>query len=157
MIANLLLEIINLLGHLVRTASGLVKEVRPLIREFKEYLRARRESGMPLTDPSAEHPLVQEHLASIAAVARTLTETGVLEQLAKHLPDMTLRLHRGLHREEPKLFMADVLRHLGISERTYYRKVAQGKLRPRKWEGPDFFYLSDLEEERRESVRRGRV
>ncbi|SFC11501.1 hypothetical protein SAMN05421747_104234, partial [Parapedobacter composti] len=34
-----------------------------------------------------------------------LTETGVLEKLAKHLPDMTLRLHRGLPREELKLFM----------------------------------------------------
>ena len=53
--------------------------------------------------------------------------------------------------------MADVIDHLGISERTYYRKVAEGKLVPRKWEGPDFFYRSDLREERKESKRRGRI
>jgi len=45
----------------------------------------------------------------------------------------------------------------GISPRTYYRKVAQGKLTPRKWEGPDFFYRRDLEKERMESKRRGRI
>jgi len=55
------------------------------------------------------------------------------------------------------LFMADVLTYLGISERSYYRKVASGKLVPRKWEGPDYFYRADLESEHLESVRRGRI
>ena len=54
-------------------------------------------------------------------------------------------------------FMPDVINYLGISERTYYRKIADGKLVPRKWEGPDFFHRSDLKKERKEGRRRGRV
>ncbi|MGK6353399.1 helix-turn-helix transcriptional regulator [Parapedobacter sp. DT-150] len=96
-------------------------------------------------------------LTPIAQVARFMIESGFLENLAEHLPEMMAFIRRTFPREEPKLFMPDVLRYLGISERTYYRKVAEGRLIPRKWEGPDFFYRSDLEEERRESRRRGRI
>jgi|SRR5690606_35194872 len=100
---------------------------------------------------------IEDNLRPLAAVAIYLMESGVLEQLTKHLPEIISFIRRNLPTDEPKLFLADVIDHLGISERTYYRKVADGKLVPRKWEGPDFFYPSDLEEERKESKRRGRI
>ncbi|WP_262247643.1 hypothetical protein [Parapedobacter soli] len=100
---------------------------------------------------------IAENLRPIAAVATYLLESGLLGQLANNLPEIISFIRRNFPTEEPKFFMADVLKHLGISERSYYRKVAEGKLVPRKWEGPDFFYRSDLEEELRESKRRGRV
>lgn len=100
---------------------------------------------------------IEDNLQPIAEVAAYLMESGALEQLAKHLPEIISFIRRNFPTDEPKLFMPDVLEHLGISPRSYYRKVADGKLVPRKWEGPDFFYPSDLEEERRESKRRGRI
>ncbi len=96
-------------------------------------------------------------LAPIAQVAQFLIESGLLENLAEHLPEIITLMRRMFPAEETKLFMADVIHYLGISERSYYRKVAEGKLVPRKWEGPDFFYGSDLAEERKESKRRGRI
>ncbi|MGK6353495.1 hypothetical protein [Parapedobacter sp. DT-150] len=100
---------------------------------------------------------IESHLAPIAEAARRLVESGLLEDLAAHLPEIILFVRQHFRVEEPRLFMPDVLDYLGISERTYYRKVAGGRLIPRKWEGPDFFYRSDLEEQRRESRRRGRI
>ena len=97
------------------------------------------------------------HLSLLREVAQILIETGLLEQLAKHLPELVVYLRCVLPKDEPKMYLADVLNHLGISERTYYRRVAEGKLVPRKWDGPDFFYPSDLAEERKESKRRGRI
>lgn len=88
---------------------------------------------------------IDAHLADIAHVARMLIHSGFLEAVTTNLP------------VEPKLYLHDVLDYLGISERTYYRKVSSGKLTPRKWEGPDYFYLRDLDQEREESRRRGRV
>src|SRR5690606_30973838 len=99
----------------------------------------------------------EENLRPLAAVAVYLMESGLLEQLAKNLPEIVAFIRRTFPTDEPKMFMADVLDHLGISPRSYYRKVAEGKLTPRKWEGPDFFYPSDLEDERKESKRRGRI
>ncbi len=96
-------------------------------------------------------------LLPIAQVAQYLIDSGLLENLAAQLPEISTFLHRTFPSEESKLFMADVIHYLGISERSYYRKVAAGKLVPRKWEGPDFFYRSDLDEEREESKRRGRI
>jgi len=100
---------------------------------------------------------INYHLAPIAEAAQLLIESGALEKLTEHLPELINFLRRNCPVEEPKLFMPDVLRYLGISERSYYRKIAEGKLVPRKWQGPDFFYRSDLEEERKESKRRGRI
>lgn len=100
---------------------------------------------------------IDDKLGPIAALAAMIIESGLVAQLVKHLPELTAFIHRNFPKEEPKLFMADVLRYLGISERTYYRKLSEGKLKPRKWEGPDFFYRYDLEDERRESGRRGRI
>ena len=82
---------------------------------------------------------------------------GHLATATQHLLALVEAVRSVAPPEEPKLFMADVLTYLGISERSYYRKVASGKLVPRKWEGPDYFYLSDLEAEYAESKRRGRV
>jgi len=100
---------------------------------------------------------IENKLNLIAAVAVSLLESGLLEQLAKNLPEIMAVIRRTFPPEEAKLFLPDVIEYLGISIRTYYRKVAEGKLTPRKWEGPDFFYRSDLEEEHKESKRRGRV
>lgn len=97
------------------------------------------------------------NLVPVAEATRFLLDTGVLEQLASYLPEVISFIRRTIPAEEPKLFMADVIHYLSISERTYYRKLAEGKLKPRKWEGPDFFYRRDLEEELRESRRRGRT
>ena len=47
--------------------------------------------------------------------------------------------------------------YLGISESTYKRKVKEGSLRPLKLPGGDRFYKSQLEDEYRESIRRGRI
>lgn len=97
------------------------------------------------------------NLKPIADVAQFLIKSGLLEDLAKRLPEIIDFMRHTFPAEEPKLFMADVLRYLGISPRTYYRKIRKGKLIPRKWEGPDFFYPSDLETELKESKRRGRI
>ncbi|HWK57353.1 MAG TPA: hypothetical protein VNQ80_08450 [Parapedobacter sp.] len=80
-----------------------------------------------------------------------------MEQLAKNLPEIIAFIRRTFPPEEAKLFLPDVIDYLGISPQMYYRKVAQGKLTPRKWEGPDFFYRRDLEKGRMESKRRGRI
>ena len=97
------------------------------------------------------------HLAPIASIAEFLIESGTLEKLTEQVPEIIALLRKHIPIEEPKLFMADVLHYLGISERSYYRKLATGKLKPRKWEGPDFFYRCDLEGEYKESKRRGRI
>ncbi len=96
-------------------------------------------------------------LTALGQLARVLNENGLPEKLAEHLPEVVAFIRRTFPREEAKMFMADVIGYLGISERTYYRKIAEGKLVPRKWEGPDFFYRSDLAEEHKESKRRGRI
>ncbi len=100
---------------------------------------------------------IEGNLTAIAHVFIKLDESGLLEQLAKNLPEIIAFIRRTFPPEEAKLFLPDVIEYLGISPRTYYRKVAQGKLTPRKWEGPDFFYRRDLEKERMESKRRGRI
>lgn len=97
------------------------------------------------------------HLVNLDQAARILIESGLLEQLVKHLPELIAFIRSTFPKKETKMFMPDVIDHLGISKRTYQRKVADGKLVPRKWEGPDFFYPSDLEEEHKESKRRGRI
>lgn len=51
----------------------------------------------------------------------------------------------------------EVKDYLGISESTYKRMVKQGRLLPLKRPGGDRFYRSQLEDEYRESVRKGRV
>lgn len=47
--------------------------------------------------------------------------------------------------------------YLKISESTYKRKVKQGSLTPLKMPGGDRFYKFQLEDELKESVRRGRI
>jgi len=47
--------------------------------------------------------------------------------------------------------------YLKISESTYKRKVRQGALTPVKMPGGDRFYKYQLEDELKESVRRGRI
>lgn len=104
--------------------------------------------------------IMEHHLRDLAEAARLLVESGVLQLLVDHLPTALNSLHPSQSppfKDERKLFLFDVLNYLGISERSYYRKVAQGKLVPRKWEGPDYFYRSDLDAEYAESKRRGRV
>jgi len=97
------------------------------------------------------------HLAPIASIAEFLIESGTLEKLTEQVPEIVALLRKHFPVEGPKFFMSDVIDYLGISKRTYYRKLAEGKLKPRKWEGPDFFYRHDLAEEYRESKRRGRI
>lgn len=97
------------------------------------------------------------HLVNLDQAARILIETGLLDQLVKHLPELVAYIRRTFPVEEPKLYLPDVLDYLGISRRSYFRKVASGDLVPRKWDGPDFYYPSDLEQERKESRRRGRI
>ncbi len=96
-------------------------------------------------------------LVNLDELARILIESGLLEQLATHFPELVAFIRRTFPRNEPKLYLPEVLTYLGISKRTYQRKVADGKLVPHKWEGPDFYYPSDLEEEWQESKRRGRI
>ena len=96
-------------------------------------------------------------LAPIASIAEYLIETGALETLNEKVPEIHSLLQTHLLADETKFYMADVLSYLGISERTYYRKIAAGKLKPRKWQGADFFYRRHLERERHESRRRGRI
>jgi len=51
----------------------------------------------------------------------------------------------------------EVKDYLKISESTYKRKVKQGVLTPLKMPGGDRFYRFQLEDELKESVRRGRI
>jgi hypothetical protein len=62
-----------------------------------------------------------------------------------------------LHLKDEQMSRQQVKDYLGISETTYKRKVREGKLRPLKMPGGDRFYKSQLEEEYRESIRRGRI
>ena len=100
---------------------------------------------------------IESRLAPIAEVAEKLLDSGLLDKLTEQLPEIIQFIRRTFPTEQPKMYMPDVIRHLGISDRTYYRKISEGKLVPRKWEGPDFFYRSDLEKEWKESKRRGRI
>lgn len=100
---------------------------------------------------------IDYRLANLDQLAQILLDTSLLQQLAVCLPDLIAFMRRTFPKNEPKMYLPEVLKYLGFSERTYYRRVADGKLFPRKWEGPDFFYPSDLEEERKESKRRGRI
>lgn len=97
------------------------------------------------------------HLVNLDELARILIESGLLEQLTEYLPEIATFIRRTFPRNEPKLYLPDVLKYLNISKRTYQRKVAAGDLAPRKSAGPDFFYPSDLAEELKESKRRGRI
>ncbi|PPL04309.1 hypothetical protein [Parapedobacter indicus] len=97
------------------------------------------------------------HLVNLDQAARMLIESGLLEQMTEYLPELIAFIRRTFPKDEPKMHLPEVLKYLGVSERTYYRRIADGKLIPRKWEGPDFFYPSDLEKERKESKRRGRI
>ena len=60
-----------------------------------------------------------------------------------------------INREE--MTRLQVIKYLGISERTYIRKVKDGTLKPRKMPGGDRFYKCELLEAFNESIRRGRV
>jgi len=99
---------------------------------------------------------MEVHLADIARTARVLVQSGFLDAIMSYVSE-NKSARSSFEQPEPKLYIRDVLEYLGISERTYYRKVTEGKLIPRKWEGPDYFYPSDLESERDESIRRGRL
>ncbi|MGV3761583.1 hypothetical protein [Parapedobacter sp.] len=55
-----------------------------------------------------------------------------------------------------KIYRQEAVELLGISDRTYDRRKAEGKLKPRGM-GHDFFYPEDLEEAIAESRRTGRV
>ena len=59
--------------------------------------------------------------------------------------------------KEQEMTRLEVLKYLGISNRTYIRRVNDGTLIPRKMPGGDRFYKRDLDEARKESIRRGRV
>lgn len=55
-----------------------------------------------------------------------------------------------------RIYKAEAIELLGISDRTYDRHKASGLLKPRGV-GHDFYYLEDLEEAMAESRRRGRI
>ncbi|MGA9652023.1 DNA-binding protein [Pedobacter sp.] len=59
--------------------------------------------------------------------------------------------------EDKQMDRQDVKDYLGISESTYKRKVKDGSLRPLRLPGGDRFYKSQLEEQYKESIRRGRI
>jgi len=62
-----------------------------------------------------------------------------------------------IHLLDEQMTRQQVKDYLNISEATYKRKVKEGKLRPLKMPGGDRYYKSQLEEEYRESIRRGRI
>lgn len=76
------------------------------------------------------------HLALITANTRPLASAPLLTQR--------------------KIYKQEAIELLGISDRTYDRRKAEGKLKPRGM-GHDFFYPEDLEEAIAESRRTGRV
>ena len=57
----------------------------------------------------------------------------------------------------PLLSVIEVMDMLGISRSTYYRFVKEGRLLPRILGNRHYYYLEDLEEQIRESKRRGRI
>ncbi|KQS36847.1 hypothetical protein [Pedobacter sp. Leaf194] len=59
--------------------------------------------------------------------------------------------------DAPQMTRQEVKEYLQISESTYKRKVKQGVLTPIKMPGGDRFYRYQLEDELKESVRRGRI
>lgn len=50
-----------------------------------------------------------------------------------------------------------VMEYLQISDRTYYRLKANGKIQPHRIGQRDYYYIPELAEPLRESIRRGRV
>ncbi|TCD07680.1 DNA-binding protein [Pedobacter frigidisoli] len=59
--------------------------------------------------------------------------------------------------EDEQLTRQQAKDYLGISESTYKRKVKDGSLKPLKLPGGDRFYKSQLYQEYKESIRRGRI
>lgn len=60
--------------------------------------------------------------------------------------------------EYPRMFdKYQAMLYLSMSKSTYYRKVKNGELVPRKLGNTDFYYEEDLEKEYQESLRRGRI
>ena len=88
----------------------------------------RRHLGAPET--------TNAHLTSIAANTRPLASGSLLTR--------------------KRIYRQEAIDLLGISERTYERKKANGELKPRGM-SHDFYYPEDLEEAMAESRRKGRV
>jgi len=76
------------------------------------------------------------HLSLIAANTRPLATSPLLTQR--------------------KIYKEEAIELLGISDRTYERRKADGKLKPRGM-SHDFFYPEDLEEALAESRRKGKI
>ena len=76
----------------------------------------------------------------------------LLDILAQLRNQNTPQLPEDYYEEMSRL---QVIKYLGIHERTYIRKVKDGKLKPRKMAGGDRFYKRDLTEAYKESIRRG--
>jgi len=83
-------------------------------------------------------------LSDLSASGLCLSEKAVPERMPVHA-DSTL------------LDVQDVMQKLGISESTYYRFVRNGELRPRKKGRRHYYYLSDLDAQLKQSVRKGRI
>ncbi|SFH35477.1 hypothetical protein SAMN04489864_109152 [Pedobacter insulae] len=62
-----------------------------------------------------------------------------------------------LAEDNEEMTRLQVIKYLGICERTYIRRVKDGTLKPRKLPGGDRFYKRDLDGAYKESIRRGRV
>lgn len=56
-----------------------------------------------------------------------------------------------------KMTRADVKAYLGIGESTYKLRVKDGTLKPRKLPGGHLYFKHELEEARRESIKKGKV
>lgn len=85
----------------------------------------------------------------IAAQETTNAQLSLIAANTKPLATSPLLTQRKIYKQE-------AVEKLGISDRTYERRKAEGRLKPRGM-GHDFFYPEDLEEALAESRRKGKV
>lgn len=86
-----------------------------------------------------------------------LIETVI--QIHELLHSLTKDVERPINKRLPERLLSaqEVMDKLNISERTYYRYVKNGELKPRIKGSRHYFYEEDLTAALRESRRRGRV
>ena len=61
------------------------------------------------------------------------------------------------HNEDEEMTRLQVIEYLGITPRTYLRRVKDGTLKPRRLPGGDRYFKSELIEAYKDSIRKGKV
>lgn len=105
--------------------------------------------GILLMKPHLFSQLVDIQRQQLVAQQTMAERLGEIAKHTKPLASDSILTQR-------KIYKAEAIAMLGISERTYGRYKANGLLKPRGI-GHDFYYEEDLKKAMEESIRKGRV